>query len=106
VEKATISRAREAREKTQKPPGKLEEEIQAEEAEAALEVERTRRTAQERKRKADAELLELEAMDDPKKILPYVKTLDPDITAPFFDVCEKAGITPRKGLGETVKLLG
>ena len=102
----TTSRAREEREKAQKPPGKLEEEIQAEAAEAALEVEKKRKAARERKRKAEVERLRLEAMRDPGKLLSYMKTLAPELTAPFFEICKSAELTPRRGWSEAVKVRG
>lgn len=103
--KAT-SKARNEREEAPRTSGKLDEEIQAEEAEAALEVEKKRMTALERVRKADVERLELEAMVDPKKVVAYLRTLEPEIVDSFFEICEEAELTTRKGWSEAVGVLG
>jgi hypothetical protein len=97
------SRAREEREEAPRTPGKLEEEVQADEAEAALKVEKDKRAALERVRKADVEHLELEAMEDPEKVLPYLKSLEPKLTDPFLNLCKEAGLKPEKGIAEAVK---
>jgi len=103
--KAT-AKAREEKDKPPETPALLEEEAQAEEAEAALEVKRKRWGALERVRKIDVERLELEAMEDPKKVIPYLKTLEPEIVAPFFDLCQSTKLDPGKAWGEAIGVLG
>ena len=102
VAKATAAR----RERAAPDHDKLPIEIQADEAEAALEVERKRKAALERKREADAKRLELEAMEDPEKVLPYLKTLDPEIVAPFFRLCTDLKLDQEKAWKEAVETLG
>jgi transcription elongation factor Elf1 len=87
-------------------PEKLQEEAQADEAEAALEMERKRKAALERLRKAEVERLELEAMEDPKKILPYLKILGSEAADEFFHICDEARLDPEMGWRVGVNVLG
>lgn len=103
--KAT-AKAREEKDKPPETPALLEEETKANEAEAALEVERKKKAALERVRKADAERLELEAMEDPKKIIPYLRSLEPELVVPFFDLCKESSLSPRRAWNEAVKARG
>ena len=100
VEEATAAKAREEALRT---PEKLEQETEADDEEAALAMVQRERVAEERARKARNERLTLEAMEDPKKILPYLKTLEPELTDPFLNLCKETGLKPEKGIAEAVK---
>jgi transcription elongation factor Elf1 len=102
----TTSKAREEKDKPPETPTRLEEELAADKEEARLEEAKRREAAGERAIKARNELLELKAMKDSKKVIPYLKTLEPEITAPFFEICRLAELDPRKAWVEAVGVLG
>lgn len=102
--KAT-AKAREEK-KSQKTPEKMEEELEADEEEARLEEAKRREAAEERAIKARNELIKIEAKHDPKKIIPYLRNLEPKIVAPFFNVCKEARARARTVLEDVKSTFG
>jgi len=102
----TTAKARKQKDKPPETPALLEEEIKADEEETRLEEAKRREAAEERAIKARNELIEIEAKHNPKKIIPYLRILEPEITSPLFDLCKEAGLTPRRAWAEAVKVRG
>ena len=103
--KAT-AKARNAKDKPPETPARLEEEVQADEEEAALAVAQRKQAAEERAQKAKNKRLKLEAMNDPKKIIYYLGNINSPFMKDFFHICEEEKIAPQEAWDEALEGFG